>query len=66
MVSVEPLSLPTVDVPVPAPIKPPVFSVTAPTVPVPVSVPPLATVVALEAVFPVTLSVPALTVVEPV
>ena len=56
----EPVSLPTVAVPVPAPTKPPVFSVMAPTVPVPVSVAPLAIDMALEAVLPVTLSVPAL------
>ena len=65
MVREEPVSLPTVDVPVPAPIKPPVFRVMAPTVPVPVSAAPLATAMALEAVLPVTESVPALMVVVP-
>ena len=66
IVSVEPLSFPAVAVPVPAPRRPPEFSVTAPTVPVPVSVPPLPTVVALEAILPVTESVPRLMVVAPV
>ena len=58
--------MPTVEGSVPAPIIPPVLSVTAPTVPVPVRLPPLLIVMALEDVLPVTESVPALTVVVPV
>ena len=54
----EPVSLPTVAVPVPGPIKPPAFSVIAPTVPVPMRVPPLFTVVAPA--VPVALRVPPL------
>jgi hypothetical protein len=58
----------TVKVPtlVPGASVPPELMVTAPAVPVPPSVAPLATVVALEVLLPFTSSVPAFTAVAPV
>ena len=60
--------LPTVIVPgeLPGAIVPPLLIVTSPSIPLPPSVPPLFTVVVLEARLPLTRSLPALIAVAPV
>jgi len=57
--------LPAVPAALPAPITPPLLTVTAPADPVPMRVPPELIVVALAVFEPVRLIVPALIVVEP-